>query len=258
MNAPLLKQGSYVRANSGADMASVYPRFFEDTIVDQAASAREGREIYKTVERVEIIMPGISQLTKPVANVTQEHIDRWPDQYKQFKAGQEMSVSGVPLEQWPILKRAQVLELKHLGFLTVEQVANMNDHAIQRIGMGGLRLKQLAQSYLDDEVAQAELAKTTAENARLKQQVSEQGEQIKQMSAMLERVSDDLLALQNRPHPIATYVPGQHDPIAAAQQAQPMPAPASSSLADLPAPSVRKRRGVPRDEDGSLIRNADG
>lgn len=239
----VLGQGTYVRANSGADMSKVYPRFFEDTIVDPVASAREGREIYKTVDRVEIIMPGISQLTKPVENVTQEHIDRWSDQYKAFKAGQEMAVGGVPLEQWPILKRAQVLELKSMGFLTVEQVAEMSDHAAQRIGMGGSRLKQLAKSYLDDEVAQAEIARTTAENSQLKQTVAEQGEQIRNLSAMLERVSADLIALRNAPSPIATHIPAMADPAEAFRQAQSLEAAAQSSLADLPMPTPRRRRG---------------
>lgn len=238
----VLRQGTYVRANSGGDMSKVYPRFFTDSVKDHVASAQAGRDIFKEEERVEIIMPGISQLTKPVEKVTQEHIDRWPEQYKAFKAGQEMSVSGIPLEQWPILKRAMVLELKAMGFMTVEQVASMSDTAVQRIGMGGLRLRDLAKSYLDDEVAQAELARSTAENERLKQEVAELRQQSANQAAMLERLSSDLIALQNRPHPVATYIPGMHDPAEAARQAIPQPVPAQSALSDLPAP---RRRGRP-------------
>jgi hypothetical protein len=236
----ILGQSSYVRTHSGADMSKVYPRFFNDTVQDQIASAREGRPIFKEEERVEIIMPGISQLTKPVERVTQEHIDRWPEAYKAFKSGQEMSVTGTPLEQWPILKRPQVLELKAAGFLTVEQVAEMSDHAIQRVGMMGRRLKELAVGYLDDEKGQASLAKATAERDRQERIIEEQNEKIANLQAMLERVSADLIAIQNRPHPIATYVPGQHDPIGASVQAQPQPPSAQSSLMDLPAPRQRK------------------
>lgn len=243
MNQQVLGQGSYVRANSGSDMNKVYPRFFEDTVQDQLATAREGRPIFTTEERVEIIMPGISQLTKPVEKVNQSHIERWPDAYKAFKAGHEMAVSGVPLEQWPILKRAQVLELKAAGFLTVEQIAEMNDHAIQRLGMMGRRLKELAVSYLDEEKGQAALAKATAERDRQEQVIAEQNEKIANLSVMLERVSQDLIALQNRPSPIATYVPGQHDPVGAAQQAQPQQPAAQSSLMDLPTPRRRTGKG---------------
>jgi len=239
----MLSQGSYTRSHSGNDMSKVYPRFFFDTVQDQVASAREGRPIFKEEERVEIIMPGISQLTKPVERVTQEHIDRWPDAYKAFKAGQEMAVNGVPLEQWPILKRAQVLELKSAGFVTVEQIADMNDHAIQRLGMMGRRLKELAGAYLEDEQAQASLAKATAERDRQAQIISEQNEKIANLGAMLERVNSELITLQNRPHPIATYVPGMHDPAEAARQAHPMEPPAQSSLNELP--TLRKKQGRP-------------
>ena len=72
-----LKQGSYTRTQ-GAPSSNTYPRFFTESVKDHVASAREGRDIFKPEERVEIIMPGISQLTKPVEKVSQEHVDRWP------------------------------------------------------------------------------------------------------------------------------------------------------------------------------------
>ncbi len=235
-----LKQGSYTRTE-GRQAGGVYPRFFTESVKDHLASAREGRDIFKPEERVEIIMPGISQLTKPVERVTQEHIDRWPDDYKRFKAGQEMALDGTPLEQWPILKREMVLELKHLGFMTVEQVAAMSDLAIQRIPMLGRRLKELAKAYLDDEQASALLARTTAEKERQDTIIAEQNEKIANLSALAEKLSAQVLMLQNAPSAIATHVPGMHDPIAAAQQAQMQPEASQSALMDLPAP--RQRRG---------------
>jgi hypothetical protein len=234
-----LKQGSYTRTQ-GAPASNTYPRFFTDSVKDHIASAQEHRDIFKPEERVEIIMPGISQLTKPVEKVNQSHIERWPEEYKKFKSGQEMSVDGIPLEQWPILKREQVLELKYLGFMTVEQVASMSEHAIQRIPMLGRRLKELAGAYLDDEKASAVLARATGETERLESIVAEQNAKIENLSSMLERVSTQLLNMQNAPSPIATYVPGQHDPIGHAQQMQPQQPAAQSSLMDLPAPRKRK------------------
>ena len=236
-----LKQGSYTRTQ-GAPSSNTYPRFFTESVKDHVASAREGRDIFKPEERVEIIMPGISQLTKPVEKVSQEHVDRWPEEYKRFKAGMEMSVDGIPLEQWPILKREMVLELKYLGFHTVEQVAGMTDMAMQRIPMMGRRLKLLAESYLDDEKAGALLTQTTAANERQERIIAEQNEKIAQQGKLLESVSAQLIALQNRPSEIATYVPGMHDPIGHAQQQvgqQQMPPAAQSSLMDLPAPRKR-------------------
>lgn len=233
-----LGQGSYTRTNGGAT-DRVYPRFFLDEVKDELASTQAGRDIFKSEERVEVIFPG-NPWNKPVFKVAQEHIDRWPEAYKAFQQGNEMALDGVPIEHWPVLKRAQVLELKSLGFRTVENVAAMSDHAVQRIGMGGQRLRDLAKSYLDEEVAAATLAKATAESEKLKQQVNEQASQIKNLSEMLERVSADLIALRNAPSPIQTHIPGMHDPAEAYRQAQPREAPSQSSLADMPAP---RRRG---------------
>jgi hypothetical protein len=235
-----LKQGSYTRTEGRAS-SNTYPRFFTDSVRDNLASEQQGRDIFKPEERVEIIMPGISQLTKPVEKVRQEHIERWPEEYRKFKAGQEMSVDGIPLEQWPILKREQVLELKFLGFMTVEQIADMSEHAIQRIPMLGRRLKQLAEAYLDEEKAGALLASTTAANERQERIIAEQNEKIANLSAMTEKLSSQLIALQNAPSPIATYVPGAHDPVEAARQAQQQAAGAQSSLNDLPAPRARRK-----------------
>src|ERR1700744_6632475 len=144
----MLQQGSYTRSE-GAPTAGVYPRFFVDQVQDMVASEQQGRPIYRDEERVEIIMPGNAQ-TRFVARVTTEHTGRWPKESQAFKEGIEISPDGTPLEEWPILKRSQVLELKALGFKRVEQVRDMSDHAIQRVGMGARALKERALIFLYD------------------------------------------------------------------------------------------------------------
>jgi hypothetical protein len=234
-----LRQGSYTRTNGG-EAGKVYPRFFIDSVQDYVASEREGRPIFKDEERVEVIFPG-NQHTKPVWKVTQEHKERWPQEYEAFKSGHEIALNGTPLEQWPILKRAQVMELKAMNFRTVEDVAGMNDHATQRIGMGGVRLRQLAQSYLDEAAAGALLSQTTAANARQEEVIAEQNAKIDNLSKLCERLSAELIQMRNAPSPIATYVPGQHDPAEAARQAAPREEAAGSSLLDLPQPRKRAK-----------------
>jgi hypothetical protein len=236
-----LKQGSYTRTE-GRQAGGTYPRFFTDSVKDELASAQQGRDIFKAEQRVEIIMPGISQLTKPVEKVNQSHIERWPEEYKRFKDGQEMSVDGIPLEQWPVLKREQVLELKYMGLLTVEHVAGMSETAIQRIPMYGRKLQRLAEAYLDEEKASALLLQTTASNERMERIIAEQNEKIANLSALTERLSSQVITMQNAPSPITTYVPGQHDPIGLAHQGQPQEPLVQSSLMDLPAPRVKRSK----------------
>lgn len=239
----VLKHGAYTRTNGG-QVDNIWPEFFLDTIPDEAASAREGRECFKEEERVRLHFPG-DQTKKPVFKVTREHTERWPDVYKAFKEGYEVSLNGTPLEHWAALRKPHILELKSLGFRTIEDCAAMSDIATQKIGMGGQRIKQMAQAYLDDAAAGAIVAQVTAENEKLHREVGELSEQVKNQGQMLERLSSQLLAIQNAPSAIATYIPGMNDPIAAAQQAQGAAAmqgapAAQSSLMDLPAPRARR------------------
>src|ERR1700678_3614631 len=116
--AQRLTQGTYTRPKGGAPSSS-FPRFHMEAIEDPIASAAAGRPIYREEERVEIIMPG--NPNAPVFRVTDDHRAEWPDYYERFRKGLDFAVSGTPLEQWPVLGRKHVLELKAMDLHTVEQ-----------------------------------------------------------------------------------------------------------------------------------------
>ncbi len=232
--------GAFTRSNSFApEKDGIIPRFYLESVEDPLASQREARPVFFDQERVELIIPGNS-LNIVVEIVNDSHRQRWPEAYKRFKDGHEMAANGTPLEMWPILKPAQVRELKGINLFTVEHVAGMNDHACQRM-MGGQRIRELAKAFLDDAASMALVTKTTAENEELRRTVSEQGAKIEELSKLLNSVHGQLVALQNTPHPVATHVAGQHDPMEQMRQNQPMPQGGQSSLDSLP--SAPRRRG---------------
>lgn len=234
-----IANGTYTRTYSfDPDEGRMLVRFFIESIPDELASAREGRPIFKDQERVELMTPGNS-LNIPVHIVTDEHRQRWPKQYEAFRKGMDIAVDGMPLEQWPILRRSQVLELKAMNFTTVEQLADMNDHATQRM-MGGMRLRTLAKAFLDEAHAGAEFSRITAENERKDQEIAELKRAVAEQGQLLDRVSRQLVDLQSAPNPIQTFLPASVDPMEALRRAPEAPPP--SSLADLPAP---RRRGRP-------------
>lgn len=246
-----LKHGQYLRNDRGDTSSSdhsTYVEFFLDTIPDEAASIAAGRQVWKEEERVRIYFPG-NQQTRPVFKVTQEHIDRWSKQYEAFKSGIEMSPDGIPLEQWAFLRKSQVLELKAMGFQTVEQIAAMNDLTIQKINPGGRHLKNNAIAYLDDAEAGALLAKTTAENDKLNTLVAEQGRKLDEQAAMLNDVFAQLQTLKNAPSAIATAIPGMSDPMEALRMGQPHEPVAQSSLASIAEP--RRGPGRPRKDQAA-------
>jgi hypothetical protein len=232
--------GQFTRTNSfGQDGARNYPRFHTAEVEDMAASEIQGRPIFRTIERVEIIMPG-NPHTRPVTEVTREHQEKWPKEYAEFKQNMEMSVDGFPLEQWAVLKRAQVLELKALGFMTVEQIRDMGDLAVQRIGMGGMSLRNLAKAFLDDQEAQAMTVRLTAESERRNAENAELRAKLAEQGGMIDRLYHELQTLKNAPSALATHIPGMSDPMEQLRQAAPAAAPAASALDDL---KPRARRG---------------
>jgi hypothetical protein len=223
---------TYSRTNLGPSDGSNHPRFFVDQVQDMVASENQGRPIFREEERVEIIMPG-NPHTRPVARVSDEHRQRWPREYEAFKAGLEICPDGTPLEEWPILKRSQVMELKALGFKTVEHIRDMDDLAIQRIGMGGRRLKELATGFLDDAARIADQTKLSGENERLTEQVAALTRQVAEMGELSQRTFAELQTMKNAPSAIATHIPGMSDPIGQAAQLGGQPPPAASSLDNI-------------------------
>lgn len=234
-----VQNGAYTRTYSFAPGDDrILPRFFVESIQDPLASEREGRPIFRDQERVELLSPG-NTLNIPVEIVNDAHRERWPKQYQAFKQGIEMSGDGTPLEQWPILKRSQVLELKALNFFTVEDIAKMNDHATQRM-MAGQRLRTLAKAFLDDAVASAELSKATADRERQASEINELKSKVEQLTNLLNQTHFEMQAMKNAPSPLATMIPGMHDPVELAKQAPDASGP--SALDSLPDAPRRKRR----------------
>ena len=143
-----------------------YPRFYIEAVEDVVASKAEGRPIYRDVEMVEITIPGDTR-SRPHFIVEDKHRERWPKHYEAFTRSHEMTTVGTPLDKWPLLSKARVMELKVLGFMTVEHVASASDGTIQALGMGGRKLREQAQTYLDDAAGGAHSAELAAQNADL-------------------------------------------------------------------------------------------
>jgi hypothetical protein len=224
----------------GADRDPAQPRFHMEAVVDEAASAREGRPIYRQEERVQILLPGSPN--QPVFRVDDSHRQRWPEQYAAFKRGEEMAIEGTPLEEWPILKKAQVFELKAQNIFTVEQCASLSDHALQKLGLTGHRLKERAIAFLDEAASQALNERLNYENDKMRAEIEALKRQNAEQGALLSQVHAQLQALQNAPHPVAVHVPGSVDPVELAKVRGFEEPAAPSALEALPPP---RRRGRP-------------
>lgn len=148
------------------------PHFYMDAIQNKAKSEKEGRPIFDEKEMIEIRIPGDKLLTW-VGEVEQKHRERWPADYAAFKKGEARAAHGTPLDQWPNpeLTKSRVAELKALDILSVEELANLSDALLGKLGMGGRQLREAARSYISTAKDGAKESAMAARLAQLEEMV---------------------------------------------------------------------------------------
>lgn len=160
-------------------------RFYERAVKDEFRSNKEGRPMFSTVDYVEIAIPGDKNSVIDVP-VRPEHKERFPMHWARYQnsKGSGGQVVGTPIEQWPLLDRAQAAELKAMNFLTVDQVAEGSDQQLMKIGMiAGMgwhafrdqakRFLSVAKQTADLTARDDELQKLRDENEKLRKQTEE-------------------------------------------------------------------------------------
>ena len=142
---------------------SLAVRFFTDEIEDAAATATEGRPIFKSVEMCEIQVPGERDTTiGRVKSMHPDPRDRFPEAYARWKRGETEQVVGTLLREWGLMPRARAKEYEALKIRTVEQLAGVSDTAAQDI-RGSLADRQKARDFLEFSKGQAPLTQARAE-----------------------------------------------------------------------------------------------
>lgn len=131
---------------------------------------------------IRIMVPG--DKTQVYDQPLQEHHkQRFPRHWAYFlMRNNETAVIGTPLLEWlkdqpGKVTREQIEELSILKFQTVEQVAMASDGQLQRIGMGGEGMRNLARAYLAEKNKVAGSQELEATKAQLKE-LQEQMQQL--------------------------------------------------------------------------------
>lgn len=171
------------------DNSNLYVEFYTDALEIPYRSEKEGRPVFETVEMIRIMVPGDMNNIIEV-RVTEEHKQRYSQQYARFKAGEEAPIEGTPLEQWPLVNKAQIKEAQHFNVRTVEQVAELSDSFVAKIGMGWQGLRKQAQNWLKNAKDGAVVSQLTAENERMKQDIADLKEQIARMGKKAEKLKE--------------------------------------------------------------------
>lgn len=170
-----------------ADKDLIVPRFFINTTENKAKTREQGRPIFEDMECVEVRFAGdrnkISVFPAHAICGQSEtddgdyrqmtYAERWPEQYKRFKAKQTQVAEGTPIDELPFLTQAKRSELKALSIYTAEALASLDGQALKNLGAGGRDMKNQAQAYLDNASGSANVTKMAAKIADLEQLVRE-------------------------------------------------------------------------------------
>jgi hypothetical protein len=120
-------------------------KFFNSYNENKEKSLEAGRAIFDEIPSISIQYPGGDET---VRKIEPQDIADYPDHYAAYKAGSEAVVSGTPLAEWTLMNGSTLRELQHLGFRTVEQLAEAHDEIRRKLGPTG-RFIKMAKDWLD-------------------------------------------------------------------------------------------------------------
>jgi hypothetical protein len=163
-------------------------KFFKGQVKDEAKSAAQGRICYRDVDMIQIIIPGdkhnvVMRKIKPSDKVN------YPKQYEAFRKMEEFVPEGTLIDNWPLLSRSQIEDMKYQGIFTVEQLANLPDDLLQRLGMGARRIRDNAIAFLEAAKTGAVPAKLVSENEALQRANDLLKTQVEDLARRLENLA---------------------------------------------------------------------
>lgn len=134
-----------------------YVKFYRQWVRNNFKSKEEGREVGEEQDFILIICPG-----QPKTEVRRKANDsdkmNYATEWMAYEQGKEQRQQGTPIEFLPGLASGRADALKAIYIYTIEQMAGLSDVAIQKVGMGGIKLREQAKAYLAN--GSAELAET--------------------------------------------------------------------------------------------------
>jgi len=143
--------------------------FFRKSIQNGAQSEAEGRPIFEGKDYVHIQQPGERDYIEREAH--QGDIGRWPRHWQAYQEGREQDQAGTPIATLYPTNPEVVDMMRALKVSTVEQLANLTEQGIARMGMGARAHVQRAKDFL-------EAAKGMAHAHALQRQIEERDDRI--------------------------------------------------------------------------------
>lgn len=163
--------------------AGIIVVFYDKEVQDMKRTLSEGRACFnlRTYIRKEVPGDNLVAIDRPVRDQDKYEFQK---EWERYEAKQTDVVDGTPIDQWPVLNRAQVAEFKALHINSVEQfVAMPMGHGAKIMGFNQLREKAL--QFLNWQKEAAQVSEIKAKDA--------------EKDALIQQLQDRLTALENRP-----------------------------------------------------------
>jgi hypothetical protein len=161
--------------------------FYVGAIPDDAETEKQGHPVFRDVECIKIFNSKDNVIDRPLRDSDKQ---RWPGAYAAWKQTGESQPgsSGMRLEFWPQMTRAQVEEYRFFKVFTVEQLAELPDSTVQKI-MGAPKLKQLAKLYIEAARGEAPFIRMQTELDKRDGQIAELTSEVKRLTDIVEKLA---------------------------------------------------------------------
>ena len=120
-------------------------KFFNAYQENREKSLAAGRAVFDEIPSVSIQYPGGDET---VRRIEPHDLVEYPELYAAFQSGNAPIESGTPLQEWAPLNGSALRELQHMGFKTVEQLAETSDDVKRRLGTLSKFVK-IAKDWID-------------------------------------------------------------------------------------------------------------
>lgn len=196
-----------------------YVQFEIRSVEDRTRSVEEGHYVPKDVifaivtaagtrdrleKDAEEWIKGLEELAKQ-ERIPENWVWAFKDKLKNFKESREVPDEGTSVRNWAALSPAQVNLLLDLNIRTVEDVSEMTEEALSRLGMGAVALKARAKAWLDSskdtgKVA-AEVENLRQENIELKERNSSLEDRLKNLELLVQSLKPSTAPENNEHQP---------------------------------------------------------
>jgi len=149
-----------------------YARFHRVWKRNNFKSQAEGTEVGEWRDYVIIISPGQSK-TEVDREVKEADKRDYREQWEAYKANKEQIDGGTPLTLLPGMDERRAASFKVLYCMTIEQLANLSDDAMQQCGMGAAEWRERARKFVSGNKAKdAELEEAKRQIAELRERLA--------------------------------------------------------------------------------------